>query len=260
MPVNWRPPWQRTSPDDPAALAAASERAERTREMVKQLRDARVRRGLSTTDVERTTRINRNYIEAIEGGRFEELPAPVYARGFVRSYARYLGLDPEEAVAGVPQDLPAPMGLEPMAGLRRTAAPVLPAVNLPVAGAAAVAVALVVAAVLIVPQLAGESGLDVPAAPGTAGTGASNGATNTPTEGTPAEETAVPPFEEGTAPDFTGVTRAEAQRVLDSLGVTPLIVETFDTAPDGLIFDQSPAPGAGLRSGDVMTLFVSQGP
>ena len=41
-------------------------------------------------------RIRQCFLEAIETGRLEALPAPVYALGFVRSYAEQLGLDPEE--------------------------------------------------------------------------------------------------------------------------------------------------------------------
>lgn len=224
--------------------------------MVKRFRDTRVMRGLSTIDVERDTRINRSYIDAIEEAQFEALPAPVYARGFVRSYARYLGLDPAEAVEAMPQDLPAPIGLEPMPGLRRTSVPALPAINAPIAGAVAAALALVLVAVLVVPRLAGESGVDVPTEVATPPVGA----TSTPDAVPSAGVTTVPPFDDGTAPDFSGVSRTEAQQVLDDLGVTPLIVEAFDATPAGLVFDQSPAPGATLREGDVMTLFVSQGP
>ena len=200
--------------------------------------------------MEQITRINRTYLQAIEDGRFEELPAPVYARGFVRSYARHLGVDPEEAVAAVPADLPRPLGLEPMPGLRRSAAPALPAlpalpaVNLPVVLAVAVIAVLALAVFVVVPRLGGDSGVDLPAAP-PAATGVAAAAT-------------VPPFERGTAPDFTGVTRVEAQRVLVELGVTPVIVEAVDEATAGLVFDQSPAPGTPLRAGDVVTLFVSQ--
>lgn len=227
--------------------------------MVQRLRDTRIARGLSIVDVERDTRINRGYIDAIEEARFEELPAPVYARGFVRSYARYLGLDPADAVGAMPQDLPAPLGLEPMPGLRRTAPPVLPSVNLPIAGVVAAAVALVIVAVLLVPRLAGESGVDLPADANTPpATGTGPDATGSPT--VPTGGATVPPFEDGTAPDLTGVSRVEAQQLLETLGVTPLIVEAFDNSPAGLIFDQSPAPASTLREGDVMTLFVSQGP
>ena len=72
------------------------------------LRDARQRKGMTFTEIERITRINRHYLEALETEHFDVLPAPVYARGFLRSYARTLGLDPEEAIAMMPADLPRP--------------------------------------------------------------------------------------------------------------------------------------------------------
>lgn len=39
------------------------------------------------------TRIQRKYLEALEWGRYHELPDPLYARNFIRAYARYLGAD-----------------------------------------------------------------------------------------------------------------------------------------------------------------------
>ena len=54
------------------------------------LREARRQRAITLADVERDTRINATYIGALEAERFDVLPAPVYARGFLRSYARYL--------------------------------------------------------------------------------------------------------------------------------------------------------------------------
>ncbi len=57
------------------------------------LRRARVHYGRSIADVERDLRIRAEQINAIETGNLEELPARVYAIGFVRSYAEYLGLD-----------------------------------------------------------------------------------------------------------------------------------------------------------------------
>jgi cytoskeleton protein RodZ len=62
------------------------------------LRDARVARGLSLEDMAASLRIPRAHLAAIEEGRVGDLPAPVYALGFVRVYARALGLDEEEAV------------------------------------------------------------------------------------------------------------------------------------------------------------------
>jgi hypothetical protein len=54
---------------------------------------AREARGLTLDDAERDTRISRRYLQALEAEEFEQIPAPVYARGFLRSYSQYLGLD-----------------------------------------------------------------------------------------------------------------------------------------------------------------------
>jgi len=62
------------------------------------LRDGRLDLGESVEEVARTLRINRRYIEAIENGHFEDLPGPVYAIGFIRSFGDHVGLDGEELV------------------------------------------------------------------------------------------------------------------------------------------------------------------
>jgi cytoskeleton protein RodZ len=64
---------------------------------------AREARGLTLEDAERDTRISRRYLEALEDEQFERIPAPVYARGFLRSYAQYLGMDPQELLALFPR-------------------------------------------------------------------------------------------------------------------------------------------------------------
>ena len=58
------------------------------------LRQARVYKGASLRDAERATRISRTYLEALENQDFSQLPPPAYARGIVKNYAQYLGLDP----------------------------------------------------------------------------------------------------------------------------------------------------------------------
>lgn len=68
------------------------------------LQRAREARGLTLEDAERDTRISRRYLQALETGDLDVIPAPVYARGFLRSYAQYLGLDPQEAMARYPRD------------------------------------------------------------------------------------------------------------------------------------------------------------
>ena len=60
--------------------------------------------GRTLEDAERDTRISRRYLQALEDEQFELIPAPVYARGFLRSYSQYLGLDPQELIARFPRD------------------------------------------------------------------------------------------------------------------------------------------------------------
>jgi hypothetical protein len=57
------------------------------------LRDARIRQGLDYPQVELATKIRAKYIRALEDEAFEILPSETYVKGFLRSYAEYLGLD-----------------------------------------------------------------------------------------------------------------------------------------------------------------------
>lgn len=63
------------------------------------LRSARESRGLDRARIERETRIREKYLAALERGAYDELPGEVYTRGFLRTYARHLGLDPDAMVA-----------------------------------------------------------------------------------------------------------------------------------------------------------------
>jgi hypothetical protein len=59
------------------------------------LRAARERQGIGLPEAELATKIRAKYIRALEEEDFEALPADTYARGFLRTYADYLGLDGE---------------------------------------------------------------------------------------------------------------------------------------------------------------------
>ena len=58
-----------------------------------QLQVARKERGLRTADVARELRISADYLKLLEAGNFDQLPAPTYVSGFLRSYGKFLGLD-----------------------------------------------------------------------------------------------------------------------------------------------------------------------
>ena len=57
------------------------------------LREARERRGLTSADVQKAIRIRDRYLNALEEERWELLPGEAYVKGFLRTYADYLGLD-----------------------------------------------------------------------------------------------------------------------------------------------------------------------
>jgi cytoskeleton protein RodZ len=57
------------------------------------LREARLKRGLTPADVQKAIRIRDRYLQALEEERWEVLPGDAYVKGFLRTYADYLGLD-----------------------------------------------------------------------------------------------------------------------------------------------------------------------
>lgn len=61
-------------------------------------RQVRETKGLTVDEVASKTRIRTDFVKALEDGNFAKLPDQVFARGFVRSYARSLGLDEEDAI------------------------------------------------------------------------------------------------------------------------------------------------------------------
>jgi cytoskeletal protein RodZ len=62
------------------------------------LRQARLDKGVSLADAARETRIRRGYLEALEAEDAAALPPAVYTRGFLRTYAEYLGLNAQAMV------------------------------------------------------------------------------------------------------------------------------------------------------------------
>jgi cytoskeletal protein RodZ len=68
-------------------------------ELGQYLKSVREQKGISLGAVADTTKITIRYLEAIENGRFELLPNRIFARGFVKSYAKCIGLNPDGAAA-----------------------------------------------------------------------------------------------------------------------------------------------------------------
>ena len=63
------------------------------------LEEARRAQGLKISDVSQHLRISVDYLSKLELGAFDELPAPAYVTGFLRSYGQFVALDPATLVA-----------------------------------------------------------------------------------------------------------------------------------------------------------------
>ncbi len=80
------------------------------------LKAARQERGLSLSNVEDVIHIRQHLLEAMEQNKFDDFPSPIIARGLIRNYARFLKLDPIEALTLYDGN-----GLVPIKGQRLTA-------------------------------------------------------------------------------------------------------------------------------------------
>jgi cytoskeletal protein RodZ len=67
-------------------------------EIGQELKAAREAMGLSLEEVEQATKIRRKYLQALENEQFDLLPGAVYAKAFLKNYARFLNLDVEETM------------------------------------------------------------------------------------------------------------------------------------------------------------------
>ncbi len=85
--------------DAPPEAAPEARRDELRRELGTRLKDARERRGLSIDEASSRLRIRKDYLRALEDADWSHLPEEVYAIGFLRQYARFLGEDVDGAVA-----------------------------------------------------------------------------------------------------------------------------------------------------------------
>jgi cytoskeletal protein RodZ len=83
-------------PGTDEARPSAASASDTSPSLPERLYAARERKGVDLYRAERDTKIRSRYLAALERGDYKELPGAVYTKGFLRNYALYLGLDPDE--------------------------------------------------------------------------------------------------------------------------------------------------------------------
>ena len=76
------------------------------------LYEARVAKNISLSDLEARTKIRSQYLAALEQGELDQLPGEVYVRGFLRSYAKAVGLAPDDIMVLQPTRIVPRKGIE----------------------------------------------------------------------------------------------------------------------------------------------------
>lgn len=199
---------------------------------------------------------------------FSVFPAPVYARGFLRTYARYLGLNPDELLRVFPNGEIAPVDIAPLPSVSRPPAQLIN-INWLVTGM--VAIFLVGAGLLLL-----QGGSDDPLTqPNQAinGTGANTTLSPQSTLGSqvqlpatagsqaPVTGRQIGPTAPGELPNFVGADVASSRAVLNANQIRYTIIEYVDQrTARGIVIDQTPAGGSKANGDTTVTLYVSAGP
>ena len=258
-----------------------------------ELRQARVSNGITLDEAQRATRISRRYLEALESDDYAALPAAVFARGFLRSYAQFLGLDANALTADFPGQprpptaLPDPRAtgprvetgrrqhdrrrLDPEEAFDPYHAPSadtterlasIPHVDMRAPGVrlgpwlvAGFVVLVVLAGVIAVVTLGEDEPVAAPAT-GVPGVAVDSEIPIVP-EAVVQEQ---PTIELGTMPDFSPRSLEDALTILRRSGLPFAVIEVFDARiPAGRIMEQAPLPGEALDVSSTVTLVVSRG-
>jgi len=210
------------------------------------LRRARLTRGVTFEDAERVTRIPRKYLEALETENFGILPAPVFARGFLRSYAGYLGLEPGDLLPFFPVGHVEEPRLEN-----------LPAVTEPrtwnLGGLVAIGVVGFLILLVIALYSLGSEDEQSPFITDTLdGAGQENEVITGPEGGASVTGTTA-------LPELVGQSVETAVQLVSATGADYILVGVQQgDVPVNQVVDQEPAPGEEVGPGDTVTIFHSR--
>jgi cytoskeletal protein RodZ len=226
---------------------------------------ARRARAITLEDVERDTHVSRRYLQALENEDFSIFPAPVYARGFLRTYSRYLGLNPDELLRVFPSaDLT--VDITPLPSVSRPPEQLIN-VNWLVAGL--VAIFLLGAGLLLLRTDGGEAGLTTDqlvqqsAAQNSLSTSAGGQVEAPPVTNAaaPVQGKAIAPTRPGQYPNFVGADLDSSLAVLRDNDMNYLVIQVYnDQVAKDLVISQSPDAGGDASDESAVYLIVSRGP
>ncbi len=217
-------------------------------DLSRMLREAREAKGVTMAQAELATRVRGKYLRGIEAGDWDHLPEPLYVRGFIRSYARYLGLDAAVLLSLYEQDHVGPL---PKADVK----PAMRPLRVPASAWTGVAIGFVVFAVFVgllayvyrqwVAATPPPTPIAIPEVP----------------TATPLPTATRAPMLEVTMPDLVGRELSLVELDLRALGL-PLEVgdRRFDTRiAAGRVITQSVPAGIKVRQGLTVTIALSRG-
>ncbi len=222
----------------------------RTSPLGETLQRARQTRGITIEDAERATRIPRRYLEALEQENYAILPAPVYARGFLRSYSGYLGLDPGALLPLFPVGHVDEPTLEPLPAVKQPGTWSMSGI---IAVAAVGALILLVIALYSIGQEDGDGSVLL--------SQRTSVEESVPDVVVPPEGQAAPsqPGVAQALPDLAGRSLDEAIDVVEEAGAGYVVIGIREgEVPVGQVVDQVPQPGTTVQAGDLVTLIVSR--
>lgn len=248
------------------------------------LQQQRLSQGLSLEEAERATHISRRYLQALEEEEFTVFSSPVFAKGFLRNYSQYLGLDPTQVLTLWPESGEAPPVAQPAETARtdfeRRSGPIrdrtpyrraLPSSDAPsplsrrrvghvettpMGGVVALVGAIVVGLVVIAfaaSRLAGNGrNVQVPSSGSVPAATAVGGAR-------PQSSPTAPPRRAGAMPDLKGKDAAAAIQQLIGSGVNPLVITVAPARNQrpGVVTNQDPAAGATLNTNSPVTVVIT---
>ncbi len=224
------------------------------------LRAAREAKGVTLAKAEQATRIRHKHLAALEEGTPADLPEPVFVKGFLRNYARYLGLNPNEVLDlyrtefwPKTKDV---ADVEPEVEPLRSPSRLTPALL-------TVALAVVVFG-LVMYYLYWQS-IQPPLAPTPTIVLQLSTPTPTPpvtvTVGVVATRVPTPAAQEVTVPDVAGMALQEADDALRNLGLRIEVIERrfSEGAPAGVVLSQTVRAQTKAQPGSVIGVVLSRG-